>query len=211
MNPAVDEFLSTAKWQKEMVQLRSIVLECELIEELKWRQPCYTYKDGNILLIGGFKDYCTLSFFKGVLLSDTNALLVKPGENSQTVRMMKFTDVKEILDLKSVIKTYIYEAIEVEKSGVKVDFKESKALTLPDELLLRFDQNPEFKSAFEALTPGRQRGYNLYFSAPKQSKTREARIEKYVPRILNGKGIHDCVCGHSKKMPNCDGSHNHFK
>jgi uncharacterized protein YdeI (YjbR/CyaY-like superfamily) len=208
MNPKVDEFLSKAKrWQQEMEQLRIILLDCQLIEELKWRQPCYTFQNTNIILIGGFKEYCTLSFFKGVLLSDSENLLEAPGENSQSVRMIKFRNVQEIREKESVLKAYVYEAIEVEKAGLKVELKESSDLEFPEELLQKFADNPTFQKAFESLTPGRQRGYNLFFTAAKQSQTRTNRIEKYFPQILGGKGINDCTCGMSKKYPICDGSH----
>ncbi|MEQ6119658.1 DUF1801 domain-containing protein [Reichenbachiella sp. MALMAid0571] len=211
MNPKVDEYLSKAKkWQEEMEALRTILLDCMLTEELKWRVPCYMYKASNIVLIGAFKEYCTLGFFKGVLLNDVDGILVAPGENSQTVRMIKFTNVRQIVEMESILKAYIYEAIEVEKAGLKVDFKESTNLIFPKELLDKLEENPVFKTAFEALTPGRQRAYNLYFSAAKQPETRVSRIEKYTQRILNGKGINDCVCGLSKKQPNCDGSHKHL-
>jgi uncharacterized protein YdeI (YjbR/CyaY-like superfamily) len=208
MNPKVDEFLSKAKrWQQEMEQLRIILLDCQLTEELKWRQPCYTFQNTNIILIGGFKEYCTLSFFKGVLLSDSENLLEAPGENSQSVRMIKFRNVQEIREKESVLKAYVYEAIEVEKAGLKVELKESSDLEFPEELLQKFADNPTFQKAFESLTPGRQRGYNLFFTAAKQSQTRTNRIEKYFPQILGGKGINDCTCGMSKKYPICDGSH----
>lgn len=211
MNPKVDEFIRKANaWGSEMEQLRHLALECGLGEELKWKQPCYTYKNKNLLIISAFKDHCVLSFLKGVLLNDAEGLLVKPGENSQSVRFFKFTSAKEIDKKAATIKAYIYEAIEVEKAGLKVDLKESTNLTYSKELQDTLDKNPQFKAAFEALTPGRQRGYNMHFSAAKQSATRITRIESYTERILNGKGIHDCVCGHSKRMPNCDGSHKYL-
>ena len=207
-NPKVDEYLNKAsQWQEEMQALRAILLDCGLTEELKWRVPCYMYKTSNIILIGAFKEYCTLSFFKGVLLNDVDGILVAPGENSQTVRMIKFTSVEEINEQGSTLKAYIYEAIEVERAGLKVDFKKSTNLIFPQELLDKLKEDSAFKTAFEALTPGRQRAYNLYFSAAKQSNTREARIEKYTQRILDGIGINDCTCGLSKRKPNCDGSH----
>jgi uncharacterized protein YdeI (YjbR/CyaY-like superfamily) len=207
MNPEVDLYISKVKkWQDELEKLRAIVLDCQLTEELKWRVPCYTYKNGNVVLINSFKDFCTLSFFKGALLNDTNNVLIKQGENTQSARIIRFTSVNEIIEMEAIIKTYIYEAIEVEKAGLKVELN-NKELEFPEELLIKLNENPEFKIAFEALTPGRQRAYNLFFSDSKQSKTREARIEKYEQRILNGKGINDCVCGLSKKMPSCDGSH----
>ena len=179
------------KWHQELQLLRSIVLECPLSEELKWGFPCYTFEGKNIILMGAFKEYCSLSFFKGALLKDAKGVLKKPGENSQAVRMLKFTDAKQILPLQSLIKSYIKEAIANEKSGLKIDFKSKSALQLPEELQKKMDEIPAFKSAFNALTPGRQRAYVLYFSAPKQTKTREVRIEKYMKPILNGKGMHD--------------------
>lgn len=211
MNPKVDAFLSEAlRWQQELGMLRRIVLDCQLNEELKWKQPCYTFNGNNITLLAGFKDYCAISFFKGVLLKDDHGILQTPGENSQAVRLVRFQSQEEISKLEPVVKAYIYEAIEVEKAGLKVNFKKSKEQVLPDELLKKMDEDPAFKRAFYALTPGRQRGYNLYFSAPKQSATRESRIEKYEQRILDGIGFHDCVCGRSKKLPRCDGSHKYI-
>lgn len=211
MNTKVDEFISnTKKWQAEITQLRTLLLDCGLTEEFKWRNPCYSYQGKNIILLGNFKEYCALSFLKGVLLQDANGFLSKPGENSQSVRFFKFKNLQEIQDLKPIIKNYIYEAIEIERAGLKVNLKSNTELELVEELQIALNKNPALKKAFEALTPGRQRGYNLYFSAPKQSKTRESRIENYTQRILDGKGFHDCVCGLSKKMPTCDGSHKYI-
>ncbi len=208
MNPLVDQFLDKAKnWREEMEQLRKIVLDCGLIEELKWKQPCYTFQDTNILIISAFKEHCVLSFLKGALLSDTDGILLKPGENSQSVRFASFTSSKEIKKMQATLKAYIYEAIEIERAGLKVDFKESKDLVFPEELQHQFNTNPPFKKAFDSLTPGRQRAYNMFFTAAKQPQTRAARIEKYRQQILNGKGINDCTCGLSKKFPYCDGSH----
>ena len=210
-NPKVDQFLIAAqRWQTEIEYLRTILLDCQLTEELKWGQPCYTFQKKNVALIYGFKAYFGLGFIKGSLMNDVHGILVKQGENSQAVRLIKFTNKQEIEEKEEIIKAYIKQAIEIEKSGLKVDFNEKKALVFPEELQMRLDEDPEFKTAFEALTPGRQRGYNLYFSAPKSSKSRNSRIEKYVERILNGNGIHDCVCGHSKRMPTCDGSHKYI-
>lgn len=212
MNTKVDDFLSKAKkWQQEMELIRQILLDCQLTEELKWRQPCYSFQNTNIILIGGFKEYCTLSFFKGVLLKDDYKLLEAPGENSQSVRMIKFRNTQEIIDKEAVLKAYIYEAIEVEKAGLKVALKKSNDLDFPEELLQKFIDNPTFQTAFESLTPGRQRGYNLFFTGSKQSKTRTARIEKYLQQILDGKGINDCTCGLSKKGARCDGSHKNIR
>ncbi|SDM39913.1 DUF1801 domain-containing protein [Kriegella aquimaris] len=210
-NPKVDEYFKAAsKWREELQQLRTILIDCNLTEELKWRTPCYTFKQHNIALLGSFKAYFSLSFFKGVLLKDVHGLLVAPGENSQSVRMLKFTDVQEIVTAEPLIKAYIYEAIEIERAGLKVNLKQSTNLVFPEEFQQKLDESPTLKSAFEALTPGRQRAYNLFFSAPKQSKTRVARVEKYRKRILDGIGINDCTCGQSKKLPQCDGSHKYI-
>ena len=212
MNPKVDEFLDKApKWQLEMKKLRMIVLDCMLTEEFKWKQPCYTFNNSNVLIIGGFKDYCLISFLKGSLLKDDNGLLIKPGEHSQSGRYMKFTNTHEIETIESILKAYIFEAIEVEKTGVKVNFKPVSDYSIPEELTTIFTENSAFKLAFEALTPGRQKAYILYFSAPKQSKTRVSRIEKYMNQIFEGKGLTDCSCGLSKKMPYCDGSHKYIR
>ncbi len=212
MNPKVDEFISSAtKWQPEIKQLRLLLLDCGLTEEFKWRMPCYCFQGNNVVLIGSFKEFCTLSFFKGILLQDSNGILSKPGENSQSMRFFKFTNLEQIIEQQSIIKAYIYEAIEIEKAGLKVIFKSNTELELVEELQVALDKNPALKTAFKSLTPGRQRAYNLYFSEAKQSKTRKTRIEKYTQRILNGKGINDCICGLSKKMPNCDGSHKYIR
>lgn len=211
MNLKVDEYITNAtKWQKEIIQLRSIILDCGLTEEFKWRTPCYSFQGSNVVIIGGFKEYCALSFLKGSLLQDSNGLLIKPGENSQSVRFFKFTDLPQINELQTIVRNYIYEAIEVEKAGLKVPLKDNTQQELIKELQTVLDKNTSLKTAFENLTPGRQRAYNLYFSAAKQSKTRETRIENYTQRILDGKGFHDCVCGLSKKMPTCDGSHKYI-
>lgn len=208
MNPKVDEFLSNTKqWQKELEKLREIVLDCGLTEELKWKVPCYTSEGKNIVLIHGFKEYCALLFMKGALLKDENELLIQQTENVQSGRQIRFTNLKEITKKESVLKAYIFEAIEVEKSGLIVISKKKSELIFPEEFEAILTKNKTFKKAFEALTPGRQRGYHLYFSAPKQSKTIIDRIERYTERILKGQGINDCVCGLSKRMPNCDGLH----
>lgn len=208
---SVDDYITKAsKWKAEIILLRSVLLDCDLSETLKWKTPCFLFKNNNIVLIGAFKDYLALSFFKGVLLSDTDQILKSPGENSQSVKLIRFTSEKEIRDLTSTIKAYIYEAIEVEKAQLKVPLQDNTKLELIEELIQKLDENPDLKTAFEKLTPGRQRGYNIYFSAAKQSSTRISRIEKYAPRILSGKGFHDCVCGLSNKMPSCDGSHKHM-
>ncbi|ALR30384.1 hypothetical protein ATE47_07540 [Chryseobacterium sp. IHB B 17019] len=192
MNPKVDFFFDKAKqWQKEFEKLRAIALDTGLEEELKWGCPCYTYQEKNIFLIHGFKEYCAILFFKGALLNDTDNILIQQTENVQAARQIRFTSLKEIVDLEKVIKTYMYEALEVEKSGIKVPMKKTKEFEMPEEFQKRLDENLLLKEAFEGLTQGRQRAYLLYFSSAKQSKTREARIEKYIPEILNGKGLND--------------------
>src|SRR5260221_8809597 len=192
MNPKVDWFFSKAgKWQKEFEQLRTIVLGCDLIEELKWGVPCYTFQKSNIVLIHGFKEYCALLFFKGALLSDAKGILIQQTKNVQAARQIRFTSVREIVKMKPILKAYIYEAIEVEKAGLKVPLKKTKEFDIPEEFQNKLNKKPALKKAFNALTPGRQRAYLLYFSQPKQSKTREARVEKFIPQILNGKGLND--------------------
>lgn len=192
MNPKVDAYLSKAKkWQEEMGKLRTICLDCGLTEELKWGAPCYTFQKSNVAIIGAFKEYCALSFFKGALLKDPNDILVKPGENTRAVRMVRFTNVREIIEMEPILKAYINEAIEVEKAGLKVNFTKSRELIIPEELQNKFDEIPALKAAFDALTPGRQREYVLYFSAAKQSKTRESRVERHMQQILDGKGLND--------------------
>lgn len=192
MNPKVDDFINKSKkWKKEYEKLRAIVLDCDLTEEFKWMHPCYTFEKKNIVLIHGFKEYCALLFHKGVLLQDAHKILVQQTENVQAARQIRFTNVQEIVELEPILKSYIYEAVEVEKAGLKVDLKENSEYKIPEELGRKFDEIPNLKPAFEALTPGRQRAYLLYFSAAKQSKTRESRVEKYVRQILDGKGLND--------------------
>jgi uncharacterized protein YdeI (YjbR/CyaY-like superfamily) len=208
MDIRVDDYISKQRnWTAEIELLREILIDCGLEETLKWRQPCYTFKGKNILIIGSFKDFCCLSFFKGVLLKNTEGILKQQGKNTQSGRIVPLTDTAEIHRLKPILKAYVFEAIEVEKSGLKVEFNTPDELELPDELEVAFQQDTEFQKAFQSLTPGRQKGYMLFFSSAKQSATRTSRIEKYRLRIFDGKGLHDCVCGHSKKMPSCDGSH----
>ncbi|MDN4525936.1 YdeI/OmpD-associated family protein [Fictibacillus fluitans] len=192
-NPKVEAFFVRAKkWKEEFEKLRSIVLGCEeLTEEFKWMHPCYTYEEKNVVLMHGFKEYCALLFHKGALLQDPHGILIQQTENVQAARQIRFTNVQEIADLESVIKEYIQQAIEVEKAGLSVDFKESKEFTIPEELQLKFDENPDLKTAFQDLTPGRQRAYVLYFSQAKQPKTRLSRVEKYTQHILEGKGLND--------------------
>lgn len=168
-----------------------IILDCGLTEELKWGKPCYLYKDNNVVIIQGFKEYCALLFFKGVLLNDPDGILMKTGENTRVGRQIRFNNVREIAEMEPVLKTYIFQAVEVEKAGLKVDLKNDTALLFPEEFQRKLDEIPELKTSFNALTPGRQRAYNLHFSAPKQSATRESRIEKCIPQILSGKGFND--------------------
>jgi len=192
MNPKVDEYLSKAKkWQEEFEKLRMIILDCQLTEEFKWGNPCYTFQNGNIVLIHGFKEYCALLFFKGALLQDGRGILIQQTENVQAGRQIRFTNLREIVEMEPILKAYIYEAIEVEKAGLEVIFKKNAEFTIPEEFQNKFDEIPALKTAFEALTPGRQRAYFLYFSEPKQSKTRESRVEKWMPQILDGKGLND--------------------
>lgn len=178
-------------WAEELAKLREIVLDCELDEELKWSHPVYTFQQNNIVMTGAFKENCVLSFFKGVLLKDESKILQKPGENTQAGRVIRFTDVRQIIGLQSVIKAYIYEAVEIEKNGLKVVFRETNDFTLPKELETKFTEKPALRSAFFALTQGRQKDYILHFSQPKQSKTRSERIEKCTPQIMSGKGLRD--------------------
>ena len=192
MNPKVDDYISKLKkWQEEMDKLRSIALDCQLAEELKWGAPCYTYQNSNVILIHGFKEYCALLFFKGALLSDANKILIQQTENVQSARQIRFTDIQQINKKEKVIKAYIYEAIEVEKAGLKVVFKKKKEPSFPEEFQKILNKNAALKKAFFALTPGRQKGYVLHFSEAKQSKTRLSRIEKCMNLILQGKGLND--------------------
>jgi len=192
MNPKVEFYFSKAKkWQEEFEKLRMITLDCLLTEELKWGCPCYTFQKSNIVLIHGFKEYCALLFIKGALLNDTNDILIQQTENVQAGRQIRFTNVREIVAMEPILKAYIHEAIEVEKAGLKVNFKKNKDHIIPEEFQNTLDKFPALKTAFYALTPGRQRAYNLYFSAPKKSKTRESRVEKCMLQILNGKGLND--------------------
>ena len=191
MNPKVDFYFSKAVWQKELEQLRKIVLDCGLTEELKWGCPCYSFEKSNIVLIHVFKEYCAVLFFKGALLNDTSKILIQQTKNVQAARQMRFTTVKEIVKMKSILRAYIFEAIEVERAGLKVPLKKTAEFSMPDEFKNKLNKNAALKTAFYALTPGRQRGYLLHFSAPKQSKTRESRIEKCMPQILDGKGLND--------------------
>jgi uncharacterized protein YdeI (YjbR/CyaY-like superfamily) len=192
MNPKVDFFFRKAeKWQREFEKLRLIALECQLTEELKWGVPCYTLQGSNIVLMHGFKEYCALLFPKGALVKDPNGILIQQTENVQAARQIRFTSLQQIMDMEPTLKAYIFEAVEVEKAGLKVAFKKTSEFAMPEEFLRKLEEVPGLQDAFAALTPGRQRAYLLHFSAPKQAKTREARIEKYLQQILNGKGLDD--------------------
>lgn len=206
MNPAIDLYLADGcgrcslygtpeckvhSWTKELVALRQIILACGYTEELKWSMPCYTIDGKNVLILAAFKDFCSLNFFKGSLIKDHNNVLVRAGENTEAARLFKFTNIKEVIEQEDIIKAYLFEAIEIEKSGLKVPKKDATSLELPEELIDIFQHNPDVKAAFDALSPGRQRGYQIHFSGAKQSTTRLARIEKYIPHILAGKGFHD--------------------
>ncbi|AYL96711.1 hypothetical protein HYN43_016010 [Mucilaginibacter celer] len=192
MNPKVDfYFAKSEKWRQELEQLRIIALDCGLTEELKWGSPCYTLGQSNIVLIHEFKEYCAFLFFKGALLSDTDNILIQQSENVQAARQIRFTNLEQITGLATVLKTYIYQAIEVEKAGLKVELKKTTEFLVAEEFQTKLNEMPALKIAFEALTPGRQRAYLLHFSQPKQSKTRQERVEKYIPQILIGKGLAD--------------------
>lgn len=191
-NPKVDWYFGKAeKWKVESERLRAIILDCGLSEELRWGKPCYTFQENNIVLIHGFKEYCALLFFKGVLLKDPKGILVQQTENVQAARQVRFTSVREIVGMESILKAYIKEAIEVDKAGLKVKLKKTSQFKMADEFRNKLDKSPALRKAFESLTPGRQRGYLLYFSAAKQAKTRELRVEKCTQQILKGKGLDD--------------------
>ena len=212
MNPLIDKYLvdgcmrckfgatpecKVHNWNEALKQLRRVTLECGLTEELKWGVPCYTFQNKNVLIISAFRDYCSISFFKGVLLNDTHGVLRKQGENTQASRLIKFANVKEVIKIEPILKTYIYQTVEVEKEGLKVKLKKNPE-AIPEELQQKLEEDALLKSAFEALTPGRQRGYILYISAPKQSKTRLSRIKKCEGKILNGEGLHDKYSGRKR-------------
>ena len=192
MNPKVDGFISrSTKWQEELAKLRAIVLDCQLTEELKWGVPCYTFQDSNVVLIHEFKEYCAILFVKGALIADPKGILIQQTENVQSARQVRFTNLQQVIALEATLKAYLNEAIEVERAGLKVAFKKPTEFAIAEEFQKQLDANPALKAAFEALTPGRQRAYLLFFSAPKLSKTRESRVEKSIPQILNGKGLDD--------------------
>jgi uncharacterized protein YdeI (YjbR/CyaY-like superfamily) len=191
-NPKADSYVANAKrWPKEFEKLRQIALDCPLTEEFKWGHPCYTLDGQNVFLMHGFKDYCALLFMKGALMKDPAGLLVQQTDHVQSARQIRFTSAEQIGGMETVLKAYIFDAIEVEKSGERVDYKKTEDFAVPDEFKAKLDEMPDLKAAFEALTPGRQKGYLLHFAGAKQSKTREARIEKYVSKILEGKGLDD--------------------
>ncbi|WP_339852426.1 YdeI family protein [Paenibacillus sp. FSL W7-1088] len=191
-NPKVDGYLNKAKkWKEESEKLREIVLSCDLTEDFKWMHPCYTLENKNIVIIHGFKEYCALLFHKGTLLKDKQGILIQQTENVQAARQIRFTNLQQIVDMEAILKEYILEAIEVEKAGLKVELKKNIEYAVPEEFQTKLDENPALKTAFEALTPGRQRAYLFYFSQPKQSKTRVSRVEKCTQQILDGKGLND--------------------
>ena len=208
MNPNVTQYIANAKlWKEELLAIRKILLETELVEDYKWSTPCYTHNNKNIVIIAPFKTYFALSFFNATAINDSANLLIRAGANTQTGRQLRFKDSTEILDQKGIIKKYIKEAISIQDTNILETTKPAAPLVEVEELNTVFKTDVAFKKAFQALTPGRQRGYVIYFSGAKQSETRVTRIEKYRDRILSGIGITDCTCGLSKRMPNCDGSH----
>lgn len=207
-NPKIDDYLLNAqKWRQELQALRTILLECPLDEELKWGSPCYAFEGKNVAVIGGLKDCCTLSFFKGALLKDSEGILSKPGENTRAARVIHFVGIEEIGKLQPILKSYLLGAIELEKAGKVVDFAKDAELPYPEELERKLAESPELEAAFQGLTPGRRRAYLMHFTVAKQSKTREARIGNYREKIMSGKGLQDCHCGLFQRMPRCDGSH----
>jgi len=212
MKSPVEQYIQKAKkWQEEMLLLRSILLECPLTEVIKWGMPCYTSNGKNIVIIQNFKHHCDLGFFNGAILSDLKQLLVKAGEHTQAGRQLRFEDLEDIKKKRALIKAYVKEAIENEKKGIKIVLEDIPSIEPVVELNAVFKKNKTFEKAFNKLTPGRQRAYLMFFAAAKQSETRISRIEKFIPRILDGKGMNDCTCGLSKRMPTCDGSHKYLK
>ena len=212
MKSPVEQYIQKAKnWQNEMTLLRSILLECNLTEVIKWGKPCYTYNDKNIVIIQNFKHHCDLGFFNGASLTDLKQLLVKAGEHTQSGRQLRFDNLEDIKKKRALIKAYVKEAIENEKKGIKITVEDIPKIEPVNELNIIFKKNKAFEKAFNKLTPGRQRAYHMFFAAAKQSETRISRIEKFIPRILDGKGMNDCTCGLSKRMPACDGSHKYLK
>lgn len=212
MNLEVEKYFDNhSYWKNELSTLRKIVINCGLTEAFKWKNPCYLDKGKNIVLIHVFKDYCAILFFKGVLLKDFKNILIQQTENIQAARQLRFKNIAEIIELETVIKQYIYEAIEVERVGLKVNKKITSDYEIPIELTQKFEENSDFENAFNKLTEGRKRGYLLHFNKAKHSKTRTARIEKNANRIFKGQGLNDCTCGLTKRKPNCDGSHKQLK
>jgi uncharacterized protein YdeI (YjbR/CyaY-like superfamily) len=208
MNPELELYFSDLGLNKPILnQLRAIVLSSGLMEEVKWKGPCYTYQGKNIVMLGNFKDNCVISFFKGSLLQDSEGILSKPGENSQVFRIIRFKSMDDFIKVEQFLKAYIFEAVEIEKSGAKLPTLDISTIEIPEELKQNFKGNEQFKKAFESLTPGRQRAYIMFFSAAKNAQTRFDRIEKFKNQIMDGKGMNDCTCGLSRKMPACDGSH----
>ncbi|MCF8262362.1 MAG: DUF1801 domain-containing protein [Melioribacteraceae bacterium] len=208
MNEDVNKYINgLEKWKAELTKLRGIILESGLKEEFKWMHPCYTDNGKNIVLIHEFKDYCAILFHKGALLKDPENLLIQQTENVQSARQIRFTELHEIEELEATLKNYIQEAIGIEKSGKKVEKKKTTDFEIPEELEQKFKENPDFEKAFKNLTAGRQRGYLLHFAKPKQSRTITSTIEKNMQKIMDGYGLNDCVCGLSRRKPNCDGSH----
>ena len=212
MKSPVEQYIQKAKnWQNEMTLLRSILLDCNLTEVIKWGKPCYTSNDKNIVIIQNFKQHCDLGFFNGASLTDLKQLLVKAGEHTQSGRQLRFDNLEDIKKKRALIKAYVKEAIENEKKGIKITVEDIPNIEPVNELNIIFKKNKAFEKAFNKLTPGRQRAYHMFFAAAKQSETRISRIEKFIPRILDGKGMNDCTCGLSKRMPTCDGSHKYLK
>lgn len=212
MKSPVEQYIQKAKnWQDEMTLLRTILLDCNLTEVIKWGKPCYTYNDKNIVIIQNFKQHCDLGFFNGASLTDLKQLLVKAGEHTQSGRQLRFDNLEDIKKKRALIKAYVKEAIENEKKGIKITVEDIPNIEPVNELNIIFKKNKAFEKAFNKLTPGRQRAYHMFFAAAKQSETRISRIEKFIPRILDGKGMNDCTCGLSKRMPTCDGSHKYLK
>lgn len=210
MNPTIDHYIAKlSQWAAEIQELREILLECGLSEEIKWGKPCYMYDNKNLIILYGLKESFAIGFMKGVLLQDTEKLLLLPGENSTEGKWMKFTDIKQIKERKAIIKAYVYEAIEIEKAGIKII--KNNELILIDEIQEILNADAKLKTAFDTLTPGRKRAYNLIIGGAKQSATRISRMESYIDRIMSGKGPGDCICGLSKRMPGCDGSHKYLK